>query len=389
MQHYDVVIVGAGPAGSATAITLARRGYSVALLDKEKFPREKLCGDFINPANWPLLAELGVAQKILSSTPERVRKFRITSHLGGAAEVPLGNANDEAIFGVPMRRVVLDALLLAQAKQDGAVVMEQFKIKALRRLKERWSISAEARETFHELTAKVVVGADGRNSWVAHHQGLTGKGSSPGQAVGFQFLVRAPYEIAGKVEIDLFPGGYVGLLGLGGGLINFCFAVQRSSLERHGSLDALLSSSVQENRDLKNLLANGTRIGTVRSTYPVYFPARRCYADGLLLVGDAARVSEPVTGEGIYFALRSGILAGQAIHDAFDNGGVAASSLRRYAQACRRDFALRRGFNAVIRYAMYRPHLLTPFIRLAAKRQWLLDGLVHALCAPGEQGGKA
>jgi flavin-dependent dehydrogenase len=209
-----------------------------------------------------------------------------------------------------------------------------------------------------------------------------------GRAIGFQFLLKSRCDIAGKVEIHLFPGGYVGLLGLGRGLVNFCFAVDKLCLKQRGSLDALLSSSVRQNPYLKELLRHSERVGVVRSTYPVYFTPRRCYDDGLLLVGDAARVSEPVTGEGIYFALRSGVLAGDAIHAAFCEGNQTAASLRRYGQACQRAFALRRGLNSVIRYAIYRPRLLTPFIALSAGRQRWLDAIVRTLCLPDEQRAK-
>lgn len=382
MENFDVAIVGAGPAGSAAAITLARRGYSVAILDKEKFPREKLCGDFINPSSWPTLRRLGVAEEILSATRERVVKFRITSHLGTEAEVPFPSSDGQAVFGVPMPRVALDAILLAHAKYQGVFALEQRKVKSLQRINHRWSIAAQSPQGQTELSAKVVIGADGRNSWIAHSQGLVQGGALRGRAVGFQFRVKSRYGIAGKVEIHLFPGGYVGLLGLGQNLINFCFTVDKPCLERSGSLAALLSSCVQENPNLKALLCDSERVGIVRSTYPVYFSPRRCYADGLLLVGDAARVSEPVTGEGIYFALRSGVLAGDALHEALQCGDLSAASLRRYAQTCRRAFSVRRGLNALIRYSMYRPWLLTPFIRVSAKRQWLLDTLVHTLCLP-------
>ena len=89
MEHFDVGIVGAGPAGSSAAIALARKGYSVALLDKEQFPREKLCGDFLNPINWPLLRELEVDREILARSHQKVTTFRFTSFSGEEAEVPL------------------------------------------------------------------------------------------------------------------------------------------------------------------------------------------------------------------------------------------------------------------------------------------------------------
>jgi geranylgeranyl reductase family protein len=381
-QRYDVVIVGAGPAGSAAAITLGRRGYAVAILDKERFPREKLCGNFINPSNWPTLRQLDVESEIRAAASDRVDRFRITSNFGAEAEVALPSRNGELAGGVSLPRAALDAILLARAQRLNAIPLEQHKIKSLRRVRDGWSLVTESPAGLNELSAKVVIGADGRNSWVAHNQGLVRSGATRGRAVGFQFRVKSRYDIAGKVEIHLFPGGYVGLLGLGQNLINFCFVVDKQCLERSGSLDALLASCVQQNPNLKELLRTSERAGIVRSTYPVYFPPRRCHADGLLLVGDAARVSEPVTGEGIYFALRSGVLAGDALHAALRRGDLSAAGLRRYAQACRRAFGLRRGLNALIRYSMYRPWLLSPFVRFSAKRQRLLDSLVHVLCLP-------
>src|SRR3989338_2178521 len=79
MERFDVAIVGAGPAGSSAAISLARKGYSVILLERAIFPREKLCGDFLNPANWPLLERLGVFDEILSLEHEKVTAFRIST----------------------------------------------------------------------------------------------------------------------------------------------------------------------------------------------------------------------------------------------------------------------------------------------------------------------
>ena len=78
MRNFDVVIVGAGPAGSATAIGLARLGYEVALVDKKAFPREKLCGDFVNPINWAIFRDLGVEDRVLAEPHGEVTGFRIT-----------------------------------------------------------------------------------------------------------------------------------------------------------------------------------------------------------------------------------------------------------------------------------------------------------------------
>ena len=107
MNKFDVAIIGAGPAGSAAAISLARRGYAVALIDKERFPREKLCGDFINPSNWPMLEQLGVTRQLFMQDHEIVTAFRITADCGAAAEAAL-----PSIDGAPVLRSRAQALFL-------------------------------------------------------------------------------------------------------------------------------------------------------------------------------------------------------------------------------------------------------------------------------------
>ncbi|HKY09359.1 MAG TPA: hypothetical protein VJQ55_13995, partial [Candidatus Binatia bacterium] len=120
----------------------------------------------------------------------------------------------------------------------------------------------------------------------------------------------------------------------------------------------------------------------LRSVYPVYFPPRRSVADHALLAGDAARVSEPITGEGIYFALRSGWLAAESVHAALRRGDLSAAALAGYERACRGAFRSRLALNSSLRFAIYRPALIEPFIRLSARNQFLLHSLVDAVCMP-------
>ena len=123
-------------------------------------------------------------------------------------------------------------------------------------------------------------------------------------------------------------------------------------------------------------------MGTARSTYPVYFSPRRSIGDAVMLIGDAARVNEPVSGEGIFFAMRSAANAAAAIDQAFGRGDFSARELCEYERRCRAEFRLRRGLNGAIRFLMYRPALLVPFIRLSGNKKRLLESLVHAICRP-------
>ena len=381
VNKFDVAIIGAGPAGSSAAIALARRGYTVALVDKEHFPREKLCGDFINPSNWPLLEELGVRRELLSHDHEAVTAFRITSFNRAEAEAALPSSGRGA-YGLGLRRFFFDQILLNKAMDEGAAGLLGCRIKGLHRHADGWRIDFSRGESVEQLKAKLLVGADGRNSWVARQLGMDRGSVEQGRAIGFQLRLSYSPGLAGRVEIHLFPGGYAGLLGLGDGTINLCLAADKRCVRGGAGLDTLLESHLPKNPFLKAILERSEPIGPARSTYPVYFAQRRPVGDRVVLIGDAARVNEPVTGEGIYFAMKSGALAARAIDESFRCGDLSAARLMDYQRRCQSEFRARRGLNNLIRFLMYRPALLSPLIRVCAKRQRLLEAIVHTVCLP-------
>ena len=375
MKHFDVAIIGAGPAGSSAAIQLATKGYSVALLDKEQFPREKLCGDFLNPVNWPLLRELKVERAVLARPHEKVSIFRFTSFSGEEAEIPLPAGRDGAVVGLGLRRFDLDHVLLERANSLGVTVLDGWKPKELERQPDGWMLKADK----SLLGARVLIGADGRNSWVAHHLGLADPAAMQGRSVGFQFRLKCANRSTGKIEIHLFPGGYAGVVGLAGDTVTLGLAIEKHRLLDGRPEQSLLESILPQNPWLKEILRSGS-VSEMRSTYPVYFPPRRTYGDGVLLVGDAARVNEPVTGEGIYFALKSGVFAAKTVDEGFQMSDFSAARLRSYERNCRSAFRARRAINALIRWLIYRPAVLSPLIRFSGSRRGLLDSMVYTIC---------
>jgi menaquinone-9 beta-reductase len=382
MEQFDAAIIGAGPAGTAAALSLASKGYRVVLIDKEKFPREKLCGDFINPVNWPILRELGVDTDILSSEHDKITAFRITACSGEHAEARLPAQNRGPDFGVGLSRWSFDFALLRKAEHNGAAVLQGCRVKSLIREPKRWRLVLDHAPGTAEIRAAFLIGADGRNSWLANRLGLTSAAEMQGRSLGFQIRLEAPNASKGKIDIHLFPGGYAGLVGLGGKFFNLCLAVDKRSLPHQRQMEFLCESLLPQNPYLRELLLSSRQIGPARSTYPVYFKPRRCFADGILFVGDAARVNEPVSGEGIYFAMKSGLLAAQTLDVAFRRGDFSSSRLSAYEQSCRRQFRFRRGLNMLIRHLAYRPSLLAPLVRFSARQGRLLDTLVHAICTP-------
>jgi geranylgeranyl reductase family protein len=379
MEHFDVAIVGAGPAGSSAAVEISRCGYSVALLDRQKFPREKLCGDFLNPINWPVLRELEIDREVLACPHEKVTRFRFTSFSGDESEVPLPGSEDGTCFGLGVRRFDLDHVLLKKAGSEGATLFQECKLADLKRETQSWLLRFDRAGRIDGLRARALIGADGRNSWVARRLGLAGLGTMQGRSVGFQFRLKGSNRDTGKVEIHLFPGGYAGIVGLGGGTVNLCLSIEKDRLADGRPEQFLLDTCLPKNSRLEEIL-RCARVSEMRSTYPVYFPPRRVYGDGVLLVGDAARVNEPVTGEGVYFALKSGALAARTIDLAFQKSDFSAHRLSSYAWECRLAFRTRWRINTLVRWLIYRPALLSPLIRFSGRRRGLLDSMVNTIC---------
>jgi menaquinone-9 beta-reductase len=378
MEDFDAAIVGAGPAGSAAAIALAQRGYAVVLVDKEQFPREKLCGDFVNPINWPIFRKLGVEERVLAQPHAAVTGFRLTSCSGAEAESLLSTENQRMV-GLGIRRAQLDRLLLERAGAAGATIRTGCRIERLLRNRQEWRFGTSTHETWR---AKLLVGADGRNSWIAQRLGMNSKAVMHGRSIGFQAHLTCPGAVCDKVEIHLFPGGYAGVIGLGDGTLNLCLSIDKRKLPRERVEEFLLGQCLPQNPSLNAILRRSERVSRFRSAYPVYSAPRRCFTDGALLVGDAARVSEPVTGEGVYFAMHSGVLASEMIHEALACGDLSAKCLGGYEQKCKELFRQRYALNSLIRFAIYRPALVNPLIRLFAKHSHALVSLVDAVCAP-------
>ena len=371
MRRFDAAIIGAGPAGSSAAIFLARRGYSIALIDKAVFPRDKLCGDFLNPAGWNLFERLGVRDALLASGHQKIRAFRVTTP-SAEAVIPF------TAFGLGVRRRAFDHLLVERAVREGAVLFEGCKLSAVERDGADWALRGEDAAAEQEFSARLLIAADGRNSWTARRLGVSAPGMATGRFVGFQLNLAGYRGAGGEIQIHLFPGGYAGLMGFGDGAANLSFAIEKE-IARENPVEALVARYFHQNPHLKTAI-EPCAIAEVRSIYPLDFAPRRSFGDAFLLVGDAVRVTEPVTGEGVYFALKTGELAAESAHRAFARGDLSAAALSGYDAACRRALARREGVNRLIRALVYRPRLATPLVRLSAKSRFPIGVLVNRVC---------
>ncbi len=384
MRTFDVAVIGAGPAGSSTAITLAGLGCAVLLLDRARFPREKLCGDFLNPSSWPVLADLGVADAVRGCNPVRISGFSVHSVNGQSAAGPLP-AQDALHGALGIPRYLLDDVLINRAKQVAVTVQEGCTVRAISRETASWAIhcrSAPGEETWR---ARFLVGADGRNSKVARELKLDGAAPGRHSAVGFQMRFKLASAIEDTVQLYHFRGGYAGVVRIDPATINVAFVIDRASLRDRISFPALRRQYLEQNPRLRALLRAGEPCGKLRSIWPVYFAPRRRHGDGFALVGDAAQVTEPLTGEGIYFALKSGQLAARCIAEARRHAPSSGVDLTHYQDASNREFRKRARFNLGLRLLMRRPGLFGAAVLLLGWRKDLLQALLRQVCGHGCQ----
>jgi geranylgeranyl reductase family protein len=338
----DVLIVGAGPAGSACAIACARSGRRVLVLDRARFPREKVCGDCINPSAWPVLERLGVAAAVRSARHAVVRRVDLEAMDGfrrsfALPESPRGE--------ITMRRSVLDAVLLDAARAAGAEVIEGAVLTGV-------DARGAVRTAERAFSAKWIVAADGRNSTVARLLGIL----PPAQRgrVAWQAHIPAPGEIERAVRMAFHPEGYSGLADLGGGQANLCLVARPSRAD-----------------DLRRRAVAAFDLGGIswQTVAPVGRAAIHPRKGAVLFAGDAARVVEPFTGEGIAYALASGELAGRLLAN-----GAAES----YAEAHRRLYAGRLWIHELARLACLHPRAGSLLLRAP----WLARWLTRKITAP-------
>jgi geranylgeranyl reductase family protein len=346
-MKYDVAIIGGGPAGATCAALCAQTGLRTLLIEKARFPRDKVCGDSVNPGCWPVLERLGVAERILMQAHARIAEVAFTDPQGHSLSLLIA-ASDRGEIGIS--RFLFDDILLHRARELGADVREEA---ALTTLEKGWEIQTTA----GHFSARQLVAADGRNSTVARLLGLLP--SAKKDRVGLQAHLPAQAEYHQRVVMRFLPFGYCGAADIGGDRINLCLVARPEKL-------ADLKAWAAQHFTVPADTAWRTITPLQRAPVP---PAR----ENLLIVGDAARVVEPFTGEGIYYALASGELAARHL---------LANDLPGYAAAHARLYRGRLWVNELARLAVLHPWLATGILSAARLYPRVLRYLTTKVIGP-------
>lgn len=377
-ERLDALVLGAGPAGSATAIALARQGFAVALADKKAFPRAKPCGEFLSPECAPYLAELGEGDLLTRLGAARVAGMRLST-ADAATEGRFRDLGRAGSQGFGIRREVFDHALVQAAERQGASFLPRHEFVALRRGRDGRVNGAVVRDPEgreRELSARVVVGADGVHSRVARDLGAQQPVPWLQQfALTAHFAGVAPQAAA---AVRLFPRGFFAGATVDGGLFSVNVVLPKAELraEADGDYDALMRRKLAGADDLLALLAGATRVAPWRGIGPFAHDVRQPTAPGALLVGDAAGYVDPLTGEGIYFALFGARAAAAAVAAAVRADGQEAAAFAEYEHARRRELAPRLRASRWLQRGLRHPWIVRTAVRTMARWPALADLMV-------------
>ncbi len=360
MQHFDVAIVGAGPAGAACAAYCARAGLRTVLVEKSAFPRHKVCGDCINPSAWEIFRDLEIAGAVLEEEHVPLTNAALEATSGKRVVIPLGGGP----YGViALKRETLDNLLLVRAGSLGAHLRIATPLRGVERVRNLWVLETGG----EKIEAHFLIAADGRNSTVARLLKY-GEITRP-QRVALQTHIPLEDSLRQTVLLKLLPFGYCGAAPVNDRELNLC-----------------LVSSPGDINAAKDWAANAFSIDGAaewHSITPLRRADRQPAAESqLFFIGDAARIVEPFTGEGTYYAMRSGKIAAEAVAALRGNHARADQVIANFRAQYTALYRDRLWVNRLARYAVTHHRAGDALISLGAAFPRLLTWLSSKVIRP-------
>jgi len=377
-DHYDVIIAGAGPAGSSAAIQLAQHSLSVLLIEQKRFPRPKLCGEFISPECFSHFERLGVAEPMIRSNPATLRSTVFYSSRGHRVSVPSSWFGGGLALG--LSRATMDNNLFVRAQAVGVDVLEEAVVTDVIEEQNRiQGVRVKTSEGDRDYEARLTIDATGRPRILTRRLQPNHRSRKP-PFVAFKTHLSGALPEENVCEIYSYPGGYGGLNTIENGLSNLCFIVSARDVRRFNSdADTVMNETVMRNRRAACALSSARRHSEWLSVSLERFgfsdPAPK---PGLIAIGDAASFIDPFTGSGMLMALESGELAATVAVAHFKNHSSIVEMRNDYLKEYHRKFSSRFRVSSLLRRTAFNPRLAEMTIIACSLNTWLRNQLARA-----------
>ena len=375
-----VVIVGAGPAGASLAIWLAQAGHEVTLIEKERFPREKLCGEFISPECFRHFENLGVTDDLFSRGGERIATTRFYDAAGRSVSVPTGwfGYGD---FALSLSRAQMDEALLSRAKVLGVHVIDAARAVAVEISDGQIrSVTVKTDDGDRlDISGHLFVDATGRTaalSRLLEKQKEESRRQKP-KLVAFKNHLAGAAIDRDVCEIYVFKDGYGGLSPIEGGRANLCYIVRAEAAKEFaagngGHIDMIAARNPRAEETLCSAVADGDWLAVPISSFG---RANRLKTVNLIPIGDAAAFIDPFTGSGMLMAMESAELLAECVRE---YGNLTDKLSQAYARSHARKFRNRLAASAVLRRAAFMPRLAAAAIAVTGASDRLRERLARA-----------
>jgi len=353
-EKFDVAIVGAGPAGTCAARTLAADGFSVAVFEKDVFPRRKVCGEFLSAAGLRQLHRWNLAGEIERAGAESIAEGGFFPSNGRSRSFALPEP------GVGISRSLLDTILAKHAEAQGAGLLFSHEVVGLEGdLTRGFTIAARCPGGVRHFSARAALSAWGRWSPLDLSFGREFASRKVDRFFGWgQHFTGDSRHLAGRVHLYFFAGGYCGLSRVENATVNFAGVVSEGELRKAGGgWDRFTARLREGHKTLSEHLAPLSAEGEILGSQTVLFEKHSAAFRNVLAVGDSAGVRDPFTGDGQASAMSCGILAARHVAD-FLRGRLSATVLlERYQAAWSRRLGPRFGWDALFRRVILSPRL--------------------------------
>ncbi|HMG00686.1 MAG TPA: FAD-dependent oxidoreductase [Gemmatimonadaceae bacterium] len=380
----EVIVVGGGPSGASTAWALARKGVDVLVVDRAKFPRDKICAEYLSPQASRILSDMGVLDEIERSNPGHLAGMSVRAPNGFIANGEFASNHGFHGFrdkGLAVRRTILDDIVLRGARTAGARVEESVRVTDVARdgtARVNGVVAMATDGQPRTLRARYVVGADGLRSVIGRRLGLVRTSRIWPRRIALVAHYRNVQGVTDMGEMHVDYDGYFGMVDVGEGTMNVAVVVPMSRAREIGDdKTGFFEKWIASRPHLAERFEGSERMTPVRATGPFATASRRAWSPGAALVGDAADFFDPFTGEGIYAALRGGELLAPYLMEALaGDTAKEAEILSGYDGARKREFGGKWKIERIVGMAIAYPYFMNNAAKVLSRRKDMADLLV-------------